>query len=169
MRRWRSNIVGSMEKFWRTVLLAAVVSLAGCVNFNRLELTAFHVDSVTPAGFRSVTGVATATVDNRSVGFTVYDIGGTVRHEGRELGNFSVEPVTVRARSEGDYTLNAEMSLSQGVSLVGLLGMLQNFDMDDLTVDVFLTVKAKGRAPQKFRMKDIPVRRVMDIMRSGNI
>ena len=96
MRRWRSNIVGSMEKFWRTVLLAAVVSLAGCVNFNRLELTAFHVDSVTPAGFRSVTGVATATVDNRSVGFTVYDIGGTVRHEGRELGNFSVEPVTVR-------------------------------------------------------------------------
>ena len=147
----------------------AMVSLTGCVNVNRLHVTSFHVDSITPEGFRSVSAAASATVTNGSVGFSVYDIGGTVKRHGQALGDFSVEPFSVKARSTGKYSINGQLSLAQSMSVIELLSIVKDIDLDDFTVDISLKVKAMGGAPQKLLLKDVPARQIIDIMKSGSV
>ena len=158
-----------MDRFFRILLLAVLVSLTGCVNVNRLHVTSFHVDSITPEGFRSVSAAASATVTNGSVGFSVYDIGGTVKRHGQALGDFSVEPFSVKARSTGKYSINGQLSLAQSMSIIELLSIVKDIDIDDFTVDISLKVKAKGGAPQKLLLKDVPARQIIDIMKSGSV
>lgn len=159
-----------MKKFLKTVVLLAVIfAAAGCVNINKLDISSIHVDSITPAGFRSLAGSASVTVDNRSVGFEVYDIGGIVKKDGMEFGSFAVAPIAVKARTKGSYTVNGQVYLSQGVSFLGMLSMFENVDIDDFTVDISLKVKAKGGAVQKFALKDIPARDVFNAVRSKGI
>ncbi len=158
-----------MARFLKIILLAVLVSLAGCVNMNRIRVTSVHVDSITPVGFRAVSVAASVSLSNGSAGFSVYDVEGTVKNRSREIGEFAFEPVEVRARTSGTYSVTGQLSLSQGVSVLDLLSMAQNMDMDDFTMDISLKVKAKGGAPRKFAIKDIPVRDVINIMKTRTV
>lgn len=158
-----------MDRIFRILLIAVLVSLTGCVNVNRLQVTSFHIDSVTPDGFRSVSATASATVANGSVGFSVYDIYGTVKRQGQELGVFSVEPFSVKPRSSGKYSVSGELSLAQGISLMEMIAVVKELDIDDFTVDISLKVKARGGAPQKLQLKDVPARHIIDIMKSRSV
>ena len=75
-----------VRKIWLWVLLAAVLSLNGCVNFNDLKITSFKVDKVLPQGFKSVLWSACVGVDNPSVEFSLYDISGTIKRGSAPLG-----------------------------------------------------------------------------------
>lgn len=157
-------------RYLRIAILAAVLaSTAGCVNFSKLKVSSFHIDSVTPSGLRSVAGTASVTVDNPSREFAIYDVAGTVDYDGRILGSFTIDPVTVRARTEATYTLDGDMTLDRSVSIMGILSFADGMDFDRMTVDVSLMVKAKGGAPKKIRMDDVPVKQIVDVIRSGNI
>lgn len=163
------SVIG-MKKFLKTVVLLAVIfAAAGCVNINKLDISSIHVDSITPAGFRSLAGSASVTVDNRSVGFEVYDIGGIVKKDGMEFGSFAIAPIAVKARTKDSYTVSGQVSLSQSVSVLGMLSMFESMDIDDFTVDISLKVKAKGGAAQKFALKDVPARDVFNAVRSKGI
>ena len=155
-----------VRKIWLWVLLAAVLSLNGCVNFNDLKITSFKVDKVLPQGFKSVLWSAYVGVDNPSVEFSLYDISGTIKRGSAPLGDFSAEPVTVKGRTEGTYSVKGSLSLNNSVSVVELFSMLSDFRIEDCTVDLSLKVKPRGGIARKVVMKDVPASSVYRMIKN---
>lgn len=153
----------------RAGILAVLLFMTSCVNFNRVEVSSFHIDSITPSGFRSVSATASAMVSNRSAEFSVYDIYGVVRSKGHVFGDFSIEPFTVKARTDGKYSVNGSLSLGQNVSMMDILSIARDLDINDFTVDISLKIKPKGGAVRRVEMKDLPAGRVIELMKRRSI
>lgn len=153
-------------RYLTVIALAIFMTMAsGCVDVRKLDVTSVKVNSVSPEGFRAVKGSATVGISNKSGGFQVYDIEGTVRRGTQDLGRFAVEPVTVLARTEGQYPVKGRLSLSDNVSALELLSLIPKFNASEYKVDLSFKVKPKGGAAKKMKFEDIPAEQLIRMLR----
>ena len=59
------------------------------------------------------------------------------------------------------YEVNARGTLAGGVSVLSILGMAGNIDIDRITVDISATLKAGGRK-KDISMENVPVARIKE-------
>ena len=143
------------------VLLAAIMIVCGCGKFNDIRITSAKLVSLTPSGLRAVDAVMEVGVDNPAMAFTVSYARGTVYYAGQPLLDYSAQPVTVKRRSTGVYEVNARGTLADGVSVLRMLGLAGNIDLNRITVDIDATLKAGGRK-KNISLGNVPVARIKE-------
>ncbi|MCM1503064.1 MAG: hypothetical protein NC115_10430 [Bacteroidales bacterium] len=151
-----------LSRLFTAVLLAAVFTLSGCVDYKNLKITSFSIERIAPQGLRSVSGTAKVGVDNPSAAFSIYNIEGVVKKNATEFGTFSVNPVSVAEKSAQICTVNGTMSLSPSVSILEVLSVAASMSVDDFTVSISCTVKARGGVAKKVNLKDIPAKAILN-------
>ncbi|MDE5890807.1 MAG: hypothetical protein K2H10_07320, partial [Bacteroidales bacterium] len=151
-----------LSRLFAAVLLTAVFSLSGCVDYKNLKITSFSIDQLTPSGLRSLSGTASVGVDNPSAEFSIYNIEGTIRRGGVEFGTFSANPVTVAGKSSSVCKVSGTMSLSPSVPIFEVLSIAASMSVDDFTVSVSCTVKPRGGAAKKVNLSDVPARAILN-------
>lgn len=144
-----------------TVIMAA----NGCVNIKGLEVTSIRMESVRPNGMRKLSFSMEVGIDNPSKEFQVYDMEGTIYKDRQELGDLTVEPVTVLAKSDMKYRVRAEFAMNGSLTFLDLMSMIPNSDLEEYRMDVRLTVKTKGGHAKKLKFRDVPAKSVMKMFR----
>lgn len=122
----------------------AMIVMAGCGKIEEISITSFDIVSFTPAGLRGVNGVVAIGVHNPTFGFKVMDIAGTIYHNGKEMADFTADDFEVNRKSDDTYKIPGSVTLSTGVSLFTVLGLVNDLDPSDYSMDITARVKAKG-------------------------
>lgn len=147
------------------MLTAAIMTATGCVNVKKINITSFKISSISPEGFKAVRGSASIGIDNQSNAFQIYDIKGVIRRSGTELGTFTMEPLSILAKTGDQYTINGRLSLSDNMSAFELLSLIPRFRASEYVADLYFTVKPKGGAAKKLQFKDIPAEKLLRMMK----
>lgn len=148
-----------MKRFW--TILALILLCTSCGNLKKIAVSDFTIDSFVPASLRSVNVRASLTVDNPAKDISIYYLDGVLVKKGRQIGTVTVDPVTVKGRSCERYPLTGKVALADGVSVLEVLAMTQNFAPSEYTLDVCATVKLKGFSKIKLYRKGIPMTDLM--------
>ena len=147
------------------VLLAALMIVCGCGKLNEIRITSAKLASLTPSGLRTVDAVMEVGVDNPAMAFTVSYARGTVYYAGQPLLDYSAQPVTVKGHSSEVYEVNARGTLSEGVSILRVLGLVRNIDINLVTVDIDAKCKGGG-LKRNISLKNVPLTKIKETVRS---
>ncbi|MCI1785356.1 MAG: hypothetical protein LKI59_04345 [Bacteroidales bacterium] len=147
--------------FFCLALSLAVLLLPGCSRIRNIRVLSYNVKSLEITGLRSVNGVIAVDIDNPASEFTVSDIKGVVKYGDNVIAEYSGGPLTVKARSSGIRYLHCKFSISKDVSLSDIFSMAGRGDIDNYTTDVSLRFRRKPGLGRKFRLDDIPVKRLL--------
>ncbi|MGM9738572.1 MAG: hypothetical protein ACI3ZT_09215 [Candidatus Cryptobacteroides sp.] len=150
-----------MKKILVEILLAlSVIMISGCGKIGDIRITSARLVQITPSGLRGVKAIVEAGVDNPSMTFTVSDISGTVYYKGARYVDFeAAEPIVVKKKTSGLHTVEVNGRVSDGVSLLSVLSLARNFDMNQASVDIEASVKAKGMK-KKISLKQVPLNKL---------
>ena len=145
------------------LLLVTVLLAAGCGKIGDIHLTGYKVAAISPVGLRGLDVALNLGIDNPAMQFTVCDITAEVFRDGRSVGIYtSADPVTVKARTVGTYRLDGRIQLSDGVSLMQVLGYVSKFEVDRYTLSYGATVKLKSGARVKLQKKNVPLKELFE-------
>lgn len=137
------------------VLLALAVC-QGCARFKEIRIVSCGVESVLVKGFKGASAVLSVEVDNPATALTLSDIRGTLNMDGTALATFSAGDMELEKKAVTECSLPVEMSIAGGVSLMELLPMVRNLDLNDVTVDFSLKVKVKNGISRRLEFRDVP-------------
>ena len=162
------NMKINVLKRYVILLLLGMMSLSGCVGLRKIqdmEVNGFKVESVSPRGFKGVVLKASLELDNPAMEISLSDIVGTLEHSGKVLGNVTVNPLVLHAKSVETYSITADMTLGDGASLLDLGKLLDKKTLEECTVDLQAVVKIGKKAPKPLKFEDIPVKKLMDLVK----
>ncbi len=148
-------------------IAAALVLLvaAGCSPIQKIKnikVTSAALESLSPNGLRSLDIGVLLGIDNPAMQFTAEDISGTIYRLGEPYVDFTVEPITVKARTAGVYELNASAALRPEISLMTVLGLARNYDLAEFTADVDVTVKLRSGVGKALKIKNINIKELLE-------
>ena len=150
--------------------LAAVVFLCclglatGCStirNVKNIKILGGSVSQVTPLGLHGLKAVLDLKVENPAMQLGLSDVTGVVRYKGEPIVNLQAEPVVVNGRTTAVYSLPCSANLSEGLSLMKVVGMLSDYNMDDLKIDLTLRLKLKSGLSAPLKFKNISVSKML--------
>ena len=143
-----------------TLLALSVIMISGCGKIEDIRITSARLVQITPSGLRGVKAIVEVGVDNPSMTFTVSDISGTVYYKGARYVDFeAAEPIVVKKKTSELHTVEVDGRVSDGVSLLSVLSLARNFDMNQVSVDIEASVKAKG-IKKKISLKQVPLNKL---------
>lgn len=156
-----------MKKLIRIIAasLIACISLSGCSdikNVKEIRLTSYKIDSIVPSGLKSVDFKLTLGIDNPAMYLRIDGATGRMCRLGQELGTFSVDPIEIEGHCEGKYPLTGNITLSSGVSILQIIRLATNFNMDEYTIDLFAPVKLKSGLGVKLKYVDTPLKELFE-------
>ncbi|MGM9747444.1 MAG: hypothetical protein ACI3ZN_01470 [Candidatus Cryptobacteroides sp.] len=144
------------------LLAAALLSISGCVDFSRVKVGDVVVTRINPKGMRSIDLTLEAKVDNGSREFSLSEIEGIVYYDGAPVCSFTMDDVTVLRKTSDTYSVNGNVTLGQGMSMLSLLPLLRSFDSSACKADISLKVKPKGTAGRKITLKDVSLEKFLN-------
>jgi len=139
-----------------------MVLLTGCSKISQIELKSCALDSVSLVGLRGISAKLLLEVDNPALQFGLEDIEGVVYRNGVEYVNYSAEPITVSAKTCAVYPLDCVATLASGVSLMQVLSLANNFNIEEFTTDIHAKVRLKSGVAKGFTFKDIPIKDLLE-------
>ena len=144
------------------MILAVVLCLSGCKDIRDIKVTSMNVESISPRGFKSLDIFLSVRVENPARQVRISEVDGSLIHSGKIIGKLAVDPFVLTARSSDTYMLKANVSLAKGAGLKDLMVIASPEGLNACTVDV--TAKAAyGRgAPMPVKMKNIPLKELLD-------
>ena len=142
-----------------TLLLAAALCLCSCgKSLKDIKITSYEVTSVAPRGLSAFDATIDLGVNNPSVQFSLSAISATVKMDGAPCLYLTADDVKVEARSEQVYTLILHGVLDKAFNPFSLLTLLQNPDLEPITLDLSYHGSLKGGLGKDFDYKDIKVK-----------
>ena len=147
------------------LLGAAMLTLTGCSKYKEIRPTSFKLESVSVQGLRAMDIEMAVGVNNPAGQLTISDFSGEVEHSGKVLGNVTVHPLVLHAKSVETYSITADMTLGDGASLLDLGKLLDKKTLEECTVDLQAVVKIGKKAPKPLKFEDIPVKKLMDLVK----
>lgn len=165
--KWMYMKINALKRYV-FLLVLGMLSFSGCAGLRKIqdmEVKGFKVESVSPRGFKGAVLKASLELDNPAMEIALSEINGTLEHSGKVLGNVTVDPVVLHAKSVETYSINADMSLGEGASLLDLGKLLDKKTLEECTVDLQAVVKIGKKAPRPLRFEDVPVKKLMDLVK----
>ena len=147
------------------LLAVAVLLMSGCHSIEKIKnikVTSASLQSVTPTGLRSLDVVALLGIDNPAMQFTVEDISGVLYRKGEPYVDFTIEPITIKARTAGVYELHASAALRPEIPLLSVLALAKDYDLAEFTYDITATVKLRSGVGKVLTFKDMSVKDLLD-------
>lgn len=140
---------------------ATLLLAVSCSRINRIEVKSCAVESLAFRGTRGVDAVLLLEIDNPAMQFTLEVVDGVLYYKGEEYLRYSAEPVRVSAKRSAAYPLPCKATLSPEITLLKLMGVARNIDMNDVTTDVRAKVTLRSGASKTFTLKNMNVGELM--------
>ena len=144
------------------LLLALLLGLTGCKDIRDIRVTSVEVESLSPRGFKSVDVFLKVGVDNPAKQVKISEIDGSVKHSGKVIGKLAMDPFILAAKSSEIYNFKANVSLAQGAGFKDLMLLASPDGLDGCTVDVSAKAAYGKGAAMPVKMKDIPLKELLD-------
>ena len=149
-----------MKRFKHIVfLLVAVLALSSCdlAKIKDISLTSVGISYIVPTSTRSFDGKLDLVINNPSISFTVQEITGTLRYKDKPIAHFSTGSLELQGKSEQPYTLPCTVNLAEGASMLDILVIASQRNLNSLKADVDLqaALKKNGALRAPFSFKDL--------------
>lgn len=155
------------NKAYRLISIAFMVLLLGsCAKVKQVGVTSLELDSVTPRGLRALTLTMSVGVHNPVNEITLSEISGEAVLSGKVIGNVAVDPVVLTARKDTSYTVKADLTLAEGVSVFEVLALAKDRSaIENGTANVYAKAKLKGGPSKKIKMEDVPLKKLFEFLK----
>ena len=155
------------NKAYRLISIAFMVLLLGsCAKVKQVGVTSLELDSVTPRGLRALTLTMSVGVHNPVNEITLSEISGEAVLSGKVIGNVAVDPVVLTARKDTSYTVKADLTLAEGVSVFEVLALAKDRSaIENGTANVYAKAKLKGGPSKKIKMEDVPLKKLLEFFK----
>ena len=155
------------NKAYRLISIAFMVLLLGsCAKVKQVGVTSLELDSVTPRGLRALTLTMYVGVHNPVNEITLSEISGEAVVSGKVIGNVAMAPVVLTARKDSSYTVKADLTLAEGVSVFEVLALAKDRSaIENGTVNVYAKAKLKGGPSKKIKMEDVPLKKLLEFLK----
>lgn len=155
------------NKAYRLISIAFMVLLLGsCAKVKQVGVTSFELDSVTPRGLRALTLTLSVGVHNPVNEITLSEISGEAVLSGKVIGNVAIAPVVLTARKDTSYTVKADLTLAEGVSVFEVLALAKDRSaIENGTANVYAKAKLKGGPSKKIKMEDVPLKKLLEFLK----
>lgn len=151
---------------YRVLLLicAAVVTFAGCSKISEIRPTSFNVVSVSPKGLYSADVQFKLGVHNPAFQISLSDIFAEVTLYGKVIGNVSVAPFVMEAKSDATYDMNALVALNKGYSILNLIPVMRDPEaLKNAYMNVRVKATLKGGLSKELKWDEIPVEKLIKL------
>ena len=138
-----------------------LLALTGCRKYEQVQIVSGELESLKMNGLRSVDVVLCVVVSNPAGKIVLEEVCGTVKCFGKVLGNVSLAPLQLHARTAAEYKVEATLTLSQGVGLMEMMSLMNGGRLKECTVDIIARGKASGVRVKK-EYKDIPLKKLLE-------
>ena len=153
-------------RIFSIALFAVMLCLAGCKKVSDIRMTSVSLDSISPRGLKSLSLDISLGVHNPASEISLSEISGQVLISGKVIGNVAVAPVILAARTDSTYLVKADVALAEGVSVFEVLAYVKNKDvLEKATVNLYAKVKMKGAPAKNVKMEDVPLKKLMELLK----
>ena len=137
------------------VFILALPLLASCGSsvYKKIDICSYDVRYVVPTSARSADMLLNVEIENRTVGFTVTDLKGTIRKDGKDLVTFKADDLVIHGKTTETYRLPVQAELCEDVSLLQVLVLAGTGNLSGLTADIEARASKAGIA-HRFSVKD---------------
>ena len=145
-------------KYAFVALAACTLALTqtGCGKIKEIAPTSFEIETVKPNGMRSLTVFVAMGIHNPTIAFNVNEVNAILKHENLELGTLTVDPFSVKRKSDDIHHLRGLITVADNVSLFQVAAIAGNkTKLNECKIDVTATVSA-GKIKKTIRKRDIP-------------
>lgn len=157
----------SVKSFsYRLLLLvcAAVLSLVSCNKISEIRPTSFELESISPKGLSAIAVDFKLGIYNPAMQIALSDIFAEIVLDGKVVGNLSVAPFVMEAKSDKKYDLNALVALNKGFSIINLLPMMKDPEsLKNAYVNVKVKATLKNGLSKELKWNEIPVEKLMKL------
>ena len=155
------------NKAYRLISIAIMVLILGsCAKVKQVGVTSFELDSITPKGLRALTVKMSVGVHNPANEITLSEISGEAVVSGKVIGNVAVAPVVLTARKDSSYTVKADLTLAEGVSVFEVLALAKDKSaIENGTANIYAKAKLKGGPSKKIKMEDVPLKKLKELLK----
>ena len=146
----------------RTIVLALfVIFMSGCHKYEQIQILYGKVESLNMSGLRSVDVTLDVGLSNPAGKIIVEEAVGTLKHFGKVIGNVTLAPLTLDARTSASYKVEARVELAKSMSIMEIMRFADIRRLNECTVDVSLRGKASG-IRLKREYNDIPLKKLLE-------
>ena len=152
---------------YRLLLLVcvAIMSLVSCNKIREIRPTSFELVSVSPKGFYSADVDFRLGIHNPALQIGFSDIFAEVVLNGKVIGNVSVAPFVMEAKSDKVYDMNALLALNKGTSVLNLIPLLKNPDaMKNAHINLRVRATLKNGISKELVWNEVPVEKLIKLV-----
>lgn len=153
--------MGKRTGYAAMLLVALSLLLSGCAKFRQIRPVSAGVESIVPAGLRSIVINAKVGIDNPAPQIMLSDINGSLERSGKVLGRVLVDPFILKAKTTEEYHLRVTVTLDQEASLLDVMALTREGALDECTLDVYFKASLKGGISKKMSYEDLPLKALM--------
>ena len=152
---------------YRLLLLVcvAIMSLVSCNKIREIRPTSFELVSVSPKGFYSADVDFKLGIHNPALQIGFSDIFAEVVLNGKVIGNVSVAPFVMEAKSAKVYDINALLALNKGTSVLNLIPLLKSPDaMKNAHINLRVRATLKNGISKELVWNEVPVEKLIKLV-----
>ena len=143
-------------------MLAVMLCLTGCKGVKDIEVTSVQLESISTKGLRSMDVFLKVGVDNPAKQVKISEIEGSLKHSGKVIGQLAMDSFILGAKTADVYTLKANVSLAQGAGFKELMVLASPDGLNGCTIDFSAKATYGKSAVMPVKMKDIPLKELLD-------
>ena len=131
-------------------------------------MNSVEVESLNLKGFKSADIYLNVEVDNPAKQVKISEIDGSVKHSGKVIGKLAMDSFTLAPKSIETYNLKANVSLAQGAGFKDFMLLASPNGLDECLVDISAKAAYGKGAPVPVKMKDVPLKELLDKLDNEN-
>ena len=152
-------------RLFSIVFLAALLGLSGCAKLSQVRPMSAKLQSVSPKGMRALVLDLAVEVHNPAQQISLSEIYGEVMVSGKVLGKVVVDPFVIAARTDSTYSLKADVTLADGVTVMDVLALAgKKNTLDEAEANVYAKAKVKGEPAKKLKMENVPLKKLLELL-----
>ena len=124
---------------------AAILFLSSCGKISEISPTSFELKSIAPKGLYSLGVDFKLGIHNPAMQIALSDIFAEVMLNGKVVGNLSLAPFVMEAKSDNVYDMNALIALNKGFSIINVKvkatlknGLSKNLEWNEIPLEELL-------------------------------
>ena len=145
--------------------VAMVAFIAGCGSLRKVQdikVTSVALESYSLKGLRSADAVLAVGIDNPTFAFTVTRLDGVLKYKGEEVAVYTADTVSVDRQCVKVYDVPCTAILGEGVTLMQVMQIVRQGNLEGLTTDIEAKVKLKNGAGTKLKFKDLDLQKMAE-------
>lgn len=143
------------------VALAAFCLSACTKSFQDIKVTSCRLVSVSPKGLTSFDAVLEVGVDNPAPQLTLSNAYAKLKMDDNPCLHLTADDLTIQPRAEQVYTVMLHGTIDGNFNPFSLLSLLEDQNLDRMTIDVSFHGALKSGLGKDFEYKDIPLKELL--------